>query len=83
MIDNSKEYILCSAINYKIGVLNITKIGFRHSDCAKPEYPFTEGFLTSKNRFVDRKEAWNIAKEVNQIIKVSGGEGTLYSEDLW
>ena len=42
-----------------------------------------QGFLTNTNRFVDRQEAWNIAKEVNQIIKVSGGEETLYSEDLW
>ena len=68
--------------------------GFRHGDVISQVLPLTEqrqfklgehiqGFLTSKNRFVDRQEAWNIAKQADQIIKVSGGEGTLYSEDLW
>lgn len=42
-----------------------------------------QGFLTNLNRFVDRQEAWDIAKKANQIIGVSGGEGTLYSEDLY
>ena len=44
---------------------------------------YKQGFLTNLNRFVDRQEAWEIAKKANQIIKVSGGEGTLYSEDLY
>lgn len=68
--------------------------GWRHANCIyqavaitkQPSHELGEveqGFLTSKNRFVDRKEAWNIAKQADQIIKVSGGEGTLYSEDLW
>lgn len=42
-----------------------------------------QGFLTNTNRFVDRKEGWSIAKNADQIIAVSGGEGTLYSEDLY
>ncbi len=42
-----------------------------------------QGFLTNLNRFVDREEGWIIAKEASQIIRVSGGEGTLYSEDLY
>jgi len=45
--------------------------------------PYTQGFLTNLNRFVDRQEGWIIAKEASQIIMVSGGEGTLYSEDLY
>ena len=68
--------------------------GFRHGQCIYSKCAVTglrdaesgehiQGFLTSKNRFVDRQEAWNIAKQADQIIKVSGGEGTLYSEDLW
>lgn len=44
---------------------------------------YEQGFLTNLNRFVNRQEAWVIAKKENQIIKVSGGEGTLYSEDLY
>ena len=42
-----------------------------------------QGFLTNKNRFVSRKEAWVIAENANQIIDNSGGYGTLYSEDLY
>jgi len=42
-----------------------------------------QGFVTSEGRFVGRKEAWKIAKENNQIKRQSGGEGTLYSEDLY
>lgn len=68
--------------------------GFRHGQCIYSKYAITglrdvesgkhiQGFLTNLNRFVDRQEAWNIAKEANQIIKVSGSVGTLYSEDLW
>lgn len=69
-------------------------LGHRHGQCIYSKYVITglrdaesgkyiQGFLTNLNRFVDRQEAWNIAKEANQIIKVSGAEGTLYSEDLW
>lgn len=42
-----------------------------------------QGFLTNTNRFVDRKEAWVIAEKAKQIIQISGGKGTLYSEDLY
>lgn len=42
-----------------------------------------EGFITSHGRFVGREEAWNIAKEANQIWRVTGSEGELFSEDVW
>lgn len=46
-----------------------------------------QGFLTSKHRFVDRQEAWKIAVEQNQIVRLVGGNdskgGTLYSENLY
>lgn len=46
-----------------------------------------EGFLTSKHRFVNRNEAWNIAVENNQIVRRVGNDtkdgGTLYSENLY
>jgi hypothetical protein len=42
-----------------------------------------QGFLTNLNRFVNRKEAWIIAEKANQIINVSGGKCTLYSEDIY
>jgi hypothetical protein len=40
----------------------------------------TQGFLTSKNRFVDRKEAANIAIAANQCEKTVT---MLFSEDLY
>lgn len=48
-------------------------------DCAGES---EQGFVTNKNRFVDRVEAMKIAREANQLI----GETTfneLYSEDLY
>ena len=68
--------------------------GLRHPHCLYQMVAITgkkqheagrevQGFLTSENRFVDRKEAWIIAKRENQIKRQSGGYGTLYSEDLY
>ncbi len=47
-----------------------------------------QGFITSKNRYVGRKEAWVIAKEYGQIkfgLAVSdiGAESELISENLY
>lgn len=90
----NKEFILCAALNYNGTIISAA----RHSDCynvlkelfADPVLPEREdqGFLTSKNRFVDRKEAWKIAKENNQIkfgLKASdkGEDSILISENLY
>ena len=46
--------------------------------------PDHQGFLTSKGRFVDRKEALKIALENDQVIDRTQIRGeTLYSEDLY
>lgn len=42
-----------------------------------------QGFLTSTGRFVNRKEAFFIANEANQITVKTGPADELYSEDLW
>ena len=50
-----------------------------------------QGFLTSKYRFVSRKEAWKIALEQRQIVRLVGNqtpdsayeETELYSENLY
>lgn len=42
-----------------------------------------QGFTTSTGRFVERDEAWEIAKAAQQIRRVSGSPGTLFSEDLY
>lgn len=89
-----KEFILCASLNYNGTIISAA----RHSDCyevlrelfADPVLPGREdqGFLTSKNRFVDRKEAWIIAKENNQIrfgLKATENdeESILISENLY
>lgn len=48
----------------------------------------SQGFITSLDRYVDRKEAWKIAKENNQIkfgLKVCdrGEDSELISENLY
>ena len=43
-----------------------------------------QGFVTSKHRFVSRKEAWFIAESQGQIIRDHNKcIGTLYSEHLY
>lgn len=42
-----------------------------------------QGFQTDKTRFVDRAEALEIAKTAGQIIKKTGNESMLFSEDVW
>jgi len=69
--------------------------GLRHHNCLyqaiaitnKVQYQLGEeiqGFLTSKNRFVDRKVAFDIASKMGQIIDLKQVNGNqLYSEDLY
>ena len=45
-----------------------------------------QGFVTDTGRYVDRKEAWQIAEaagQLNERAPTDGRGGTLYSEDLW
>lgn len=65
--------------------------GFRHGDCLKTLCYFADiskviaeeqGFLTSKNRFVNRIEAKRIAKKEFQLIRASPYR-ELISEDLY
>ena len=45
---------------------------------------YVQGFLTNKNRFVDRREGYIIAELTNQLNDRSrGGSIELYSEDLY
>lgn len=48
----------------------------------------SEGFITSLNRYVDRKEAWVLAKVNNQIqyglvVSDNGDDSILISENLY
>lgn len=44
---------------------------------------WVQGFFTNKQRFVTRQEAWEIAANADQIKRVTGSPGTLFSEDLY
>lgn len=43
----------------------------------------TQGFLTSRGRWVDREEGAKIARAAGQIKVKTGPEYMLFSEDLW
>lgn len=69
--------------------------GHRHAQCIYTKYAITglrdaesgeneQGFLTSKNRFVSRQEALQIALRENQVIDLSNVTGDrLFSENLY
>lgn len=71
--------------------------GWRHGNCIYQMVAITglrdipaevgesvQGFLTNKNRFVDREEGWKIAEAADQINdRVRGGSRSLFSEDLY
>lgn len=46
---------------------------------------YEQGFMTNEGRFVGRKEAMKIAKNQNQVIRLSGSPNSdiLFSEDLY
>ncbi len=68
--------------------------GHRHAQCiyslvaitGEPQYKAgheVQGFLTSKNRFVDREEGRLIALECGQIEKSNYHSNRIFSEDLY
>lgn len=93
--ERHKEIVICAAVIEEDGTIIR---GHRHSDCfaaiqnrgkkaIKRDDGLTQqGFITSKNRFVDRKEALRLQVEAG-ILSVNprgayiGNE--LYSEDLY
>lgn len=87
-----KEFILCASIDYNGTIIS----GRRHHDCYRilkellgdVETPDRDkqGFLTSNNRHVSRKEAFIIARDNNQIFhNIHDGKEDveLTSEDLY
>ena len=92
-----REFILCASLKFHDNIVS----GHRHSDCyelirkmcpniADTSLPQREdqGFLTSLNRHVDRREGWKIAKENNQIkwglnASCDNEDSQLISENLY
>ncbi len=97
-IDNmDKEVCIVAAVRSTTGKIYR---GHRHSDCIKaitsrhfiPDTsPLSQGFITSKNRYVDRAEGYELQikagiKSANTEFCQKNGycqEGQLYSEDLY
>ena len=88
------ETIECVAIKAPDGVVASQGKPARHHDvirhmCDVMGYDrvtgaFTQGFITSENRFVDRKEAVDIAVAAGQTEHHEWGPRLLlFSEDLW
>ena len=79
--------LICQPKNIKKGLV---VCGYNHNDIIQVvvnisklttvSYANEQGFLTSKNRFVDREEAAIIAFEADQTDKLLT---TLYSEDIY
>lgn len=87
------ERILCAAIQIRKSkdAKPIVIGGYRHGDCftAASRLGYTayidqdeQGFITSEGRFVDRKEAKQIAKQAGQLIRNSMFTH-LISEDIY
>ena len=95
-IDNKEEYILCAALHIRDNITYVAEpvetgfiiLGYRHIDCLRSlvrirkTLPNEEGFITSKNKFVDREEAYVIALGAGQI-KYDSGSHSLTSDDLY
>lgn len=71
----------------------IVACGLRHCNCFTvlitlfPDRRYlktsVQGFLTSKGRFVNRREAWKIALAAGQVEKEPWEGSQLFSENLW
>ena len=79
MKERASEYILLAAIKLN----NDLFTGPYHGAClAKMKSGSQQGFITNHNRFVDRKEAFEIAIASGQTITKHNPKDILLSEDL-
>jgi hypothetical protein len=94
-VDDDKEYI-DAPIGIQFGFI---VCGRRHSDCYQTIELLTgntelgntvgrerQGFVTSYNRYVGRKEAWTIAIKANQVVHGptnTDEDSILISENLY
>lgn len=85
-----ENQIICAAVKFGEVVVR----GHRHSDCIHTanrmgldtkHWSPDEGFITSKNKFVGRKEARDIHVASSQVPfrKIYHSDTELYSEDLY
>ncbi len=84
-----EERLICSANLYPNGKIYR---GHRHGDCfraaagaGQDSFGAKQGFMTSRNRWVDRVEAYRIAKESGQWKDCGNGDiyQEMFSENLY
>jgi len=81
-------YVICGRRHHNCMFTFAQVVGFPYNERAlEIKQTEVQGFLTNTNRFVDRREAYNIAYAANQIIGPNKGVSTneigLTSEDLY
>ena len=69
--------VLCGHRHAGIIAQHVTLMGKRAAEMGEYE----QGFITSENRFIDRKEGMKIASDGGQVLSYNSGQ--LYSEDLY
>ncbi len=79
-INCEKGLVFCGYRHAHCMYTMVSVTGIRSVESEVGEY--VQGFLTSKNRFVDREEAMIIAEEADQIIGYTHSN-RLFSEDLY
>lgn len=87
-VNISSGFVICGRRHFNCIKTNAMMLGFPYSEKAmKIVKTEIQGFLTNTNRFVDRKEAYKIAFEADQIIGPNKGYSEnsigLTSEDLY
>lgn len=78
MVRGDEELIVSCDFHKTHGFL----MGKYGHDKEEEGYTITEGFVTDKERFVNRQEAWLIAKESDQLKYITEHRRTLFSYDL-
>jgi len=78
-------FITCGQRHHNCIQTFVQIVGFPYSpEAMKIHQTEIQGFLTNTNRFVDRKEAQQIAIKADQLINLEEIRGVrLYSEDLY
>ena len=84
--DHLNQNVIVAGVRHACNVMYNSWTAYNSGENVVYEDTEVQGFLTNKHRFVDRKEAWKIALEQKQIVRLVGGnlpQGVLYSENLY
>jgi hypothetical protein len=91
-----EEVIVCAALRLN-GAEEKILLGHRHNEIINEQARFlptwkklrrtssyTQGFFTSRRRFLDRKDAMRVALDTGQVtVGETVSPTDLYSEDVW